>query len=82
MLEHDELVKLPARLESCHRLDLAECLRWLAIGVPEIAGVRFRLWAVEVDRVAPSAALSATVADAASTLAACIAATAVRLGRD
>jgi len=63
-LGYAELRALAQRHEGAHSLSLPECLRWLALGDPELAAVRFRLWGIEPLRIAPGP-LSDVVARAA-----------------
>lgn len=64
-LEHDQILELPQRATSAHHLGLAEGLRWITHTFPRMADVRFRLWGVEPQRVAPPEGLSEPVARAA-----------------
>lgn len=68
-VEHGELLALPQRHDGAHRLSLPECLRWLALAHPEMAGVRYRLLGVEPGRVGWGAGLSPAVEAAAEALA-------------
>jgi hydrogenase maturation protease len=61
---HEELVAIPQRHATAHQLSLPECLRWLSLARPEMAGLRYRLWGVEPERVALSEGLSPAVARA------------------
>jgi hydrogenase maturation protease len=65
-LDHDAVLALSQRHASAHQLSLPEALRCLAIGFPEMARVRYRLWGVEPLRVSPSAGLSPPVLSAAA----------------
>ncbi len=58
-LDHGELFALPAAIPSAHHQPLAVNLRWMLHCFPRMAEVRFRLWAVEPDRLAPGRGLSA-----------------------
>jgi hydrogenase maturation protease len=69
VLEHDEVLGLDDDHRSAHRLGLAEGLRWLLHGRPELVEVRFRLWGVEPEVVAPVSRLTHRVAAAVDALA-------------
>jgi hydrogenase maturation protease len=72
-LDHETLLAVPQEHHHAHRLSLPDSLRWIALGVPEMASVRYRLWGIEVRRVAPAEGLSPVVAAAAEQVAAEIA---------
>ncbi len=59
-LDHGELIALPAGVPSAHHQALAINLRWMLHCFPRMAAVRFRLWAVEPERLAPGRGLSAS----------------------
>jgi hydrogenase maturation protease len=59
-LDHDELFTLPTASPSAHHQSLAVNLRWILHCFPSMAEVRFRLWAIEPESVAPCPELSAT----------------------
>jgi hydrogenase maturation protease len=61
---HEEVLGLPQRHGTAHQLSLPECLRWLAHGYPEMAGVRYRMWGIEASRIELVDGLSAPVAAA------------------
>jgi hydrogenase maturation protease len=61
---HDELLELAPHPGSGHHLDLVDALRWLLHGLPDLCGVRFRLWGAEPERVGPWSGLSPRVAAA------------------
>jgi len=67
-LEHEELLAIPQRHATAHALSLPECLRWLVLAHPEMAGVRYRLWGVEPGRVAMEEGLSPAVTEAVAGL--------------
>jgi hydrogenase maturation protease len=67
---HEELLAIPQGHAAAHRLSLPESLRWLAIGYPEMASVRYRLWGIEPERLAPGVGLSPAVARAVAEVAA------------
>lgn len=69
-LTHQELLAVPQGHRDAHRLSLPECLRWLALATPELAGVRYRFWGIEVERIGPAVGLSPAVAAAAAQVAA------------
>lgn len=73
-LEHEALLAVKQHHRHAHRLSLPECLRWIALSMPEMASVRFRFWGIEVESVAPAQHLSAAVAAATTRVAAEIAA--------
>jgi hydrogenase maturation protease len=58
-LDHGKLFALPAAIPSAHHQPLAVNLRWMLHCFPRMAEVRFRLWAVEPERLAPRRGLSA-----------------------
>ncbi len=64
-LDHEALLAAPQRHHHAHRLSLPESLRWIALGVTEMASVRYRFWGIEVHEVAPGEGLSPPVAAAA-----------------
>jgi len=76
-LGHAGLRSLGQHHEGAHALSVPECLRWLALGDPELAAVRFRLWGIEPLRIAPGP-LSDPVARAVVRVAAEIYAKALR----
>jgi hydrogenase maturation protease len=61
---HNELLAVPQRHATVHHLSLPESLRWLALGYPEMAGIRYRLWGIEPACVHPHPELSGPVTDA------------------
>jgi len=61
-IDHQTLRELPQRSESAHHLSLSENLRWITLGCPAIAGVRFRLWGIEPASFTPGEGLSVEVA--------------------
>jgi hydrogenase maturation protease len=61
VLEHDDVLSLPQRHATAHYLSVPECLRWLVLCRPKLAGVRYRLWGIEVAHVGPRPGLSACV---------------------
>lgn len=70
LLEHEEILGLPQRHASAHRLSLPGCLRWLSVARPGMAAVRYRLWGITPARLEPVEGLSPAVAEAVETLAA------------
>jgi hydrogenase maturation protease len=50
-LAHEAVLALPQRHGTAHQLSLPECLRWLALGFPELGAVRYRLWGIEPFRI-------------------------------
>jgi len=62
VLEHDEILRLPQHHESAHQLSLAESLRLITVGWPEMKNVRYRLWGVEPLSLLPGQTLSSEVA--------------------
>jgi hydrogenase maturation protease len=69
VIEHDDVLSLPQRHATAHYLSVPECLRWLVLCCPELAGVRYRLWGIEVAHVGPRLGLSASVETAVSEVA-------------
>jgi hydrogenase maturation protease len=69
VFEHRELLYLPADGISTHHVSLGESLRWLLHGRPEMGGVRFRLYGIEVGVLRPVQGLSQAVEDALGRLA-------------
>jgi hydrogenase maturation protease len=67
-LEHEDVLALPQRHATAHRLSLPECLRWLAHAFPRLARVRYRLWGVEPSRLELREALSPPVQSAIARL--------------
>jgi hydrogenase maturation protease len=63
-LDHEEVMALPQRHSTAHRLSLPENLRWISLAHPEMNGLRYDLWGVEPKRVDPSPGLSPAVAAA------------------
>lgn len=68
-LDHEALMNVVQPHRHAHRLSLPECLRWIALAMPEMAQVRYRFWGVEVERIFPSSKLSPRVAAAAAQVA-------------
>lgn len=66
---HDELLAIPQSHAGVHLLSLPESLRWLAVGCPEMGGVRYRLWGIEPARLASGEGLTPAVALAVAGLA-------------
>jgi len=60
-LAHEELVAIPQRHATAHRLSLPESLRWIAHAYPQMVGVRYRLWGIEPERLTLGEGLSAAV---------------------
>lgn len=58
-LGHEEILSVPQRHATAHRLSLPECLRWLALGDGGLAAVRWRLWGIEPARLELAEGLSA-----------------------
>jgi len=59
-LDHDAILALPPAAPTAHHQSLAVNLRWILHCFPTMAEVRFRLWGVEPERIAPRRTLSAT----------------------
>ncbi len=68
-LTHEEILSTPQRHASAHVLSLPESLRTIAAVQPDMARVRFRLWGIEPESVAPAPGLTPRVAAGAETLA-------------
>jgi hydrogenase maturation protease len=65
VLDHDDLLDIPQRHASAHRLSLPESLRWIRLGHPEMKDVRYRLWGIEPAVVRHVEGLTPAVARAA-----------------
>jgi hydrogenase maturation protease len=50
-LSHEEVLASPQRHGTAHQLSLPESLRWIGLAHPEMAGVRYRLWGIEPERL-------------------------------
>lgn len=70
IVRHSELLALPVGSDSAHHVSLGLSLRWLLLGRPEMARVRFRLYGIEVGTVRPQPGLSDDVEEAVERLAA------------
>lgn len=68
-LGHEGLMNVAQRHATVHHLSLPESLRWIALGYPEMADVRYRFWGIEVDRVFLGVGLSPGVAAAVANVA-------------
>lgn len=68
-LEHEQTLALPQRHATAHQLSLPESLRWLAVALPRMASLRYRLWGITTERVEPAEGLSAAVTEAVETMA-------------
>ena len=60
-LEHDEILAIPQRHATAHLLSLPESLRLIALGWPDMAGVRYRLWGINPASVAILSPMSPAV---------------------
>ncbi len=67
-LDHDEVMSVAQHHATVHQLSLPECLRWLALAEPAMAGVRYRLYGVEPQWLGLSEGLGPAVAAAANRL--------------
>jgi hydrogenase maturation protease len=72
VVEHEQLLALPQHHATAHWLSLPESLRWIAHTWPEMAAVRYRLWAVQPEVVGPAPALSPSATAAVPAVAAAI----------
>lgn len=63
-LDHDEVLAVPQRHATAHRLSLPESLRWIGVAFPEMAPVRYRLWGIEPRSLERGTGLSPEVARA------------------
>jgi len=61
-LSHEELLAVPQRHATAHALSLPEALRWIALGYPEMAAVRYRMWGIAARDLGLHAGLSAFTA--------------------
>ena len=68
VLNHRQLLDLPANGSSAHRLSLSENLRWLLHARPEMAAISFRLYGVEIGTPHPELGLSPEVTAATDRL--------------
>jgi len=68
-LGHDEILAVPQRHATAHRLSLPESLRWIGVASPAMAAVGYRLWGIEPRSLAPGTGLSPEVARAVETVA-------------
>ncbi len=68
-LEHEALLAVAQPHRHAHALSLPECLRWIALAVPEMAAVRYRFWGIEAASVAPGQGLSPVLAGVAARVA-------------
>lgn len=69
VIEHHDLLALPADSPSTHQLSLSESLRWLLHAKSEMAAVRFRLYGIETGALRPELGLRPEVEEAAVRLA-------------
>ena len=69
IFSHQELFELPAESHSIHHMSLSENLRWLLHGRPEMAGISFRLFGIEVRSLRREIGLSRVANDAVGRLA-------------
>jgi len=63
-LAHDEVLAIPQPHASAHELSLPESLRLLNVTEPRLAAVRYRLWGIEPESVAPLAPMCEAVRQA------------------
>jgi hydrogenase maturation protease len=68
-LSHEELLAIPQRHGTAHRLSLPESLRWIGHTYPEMARVRYRLWGIEPRSFALDEGISPAVAAAVEAVA-------------
>ncbi|MBK8232300.1 MAG: hydrogenase maturation protease [Candidatus Eisenbacteria bacterium] len=61
VFREEEVLALPQRHESAHRLSLPECLRWLRLSCPEMDRARIRLLGVQPAEIEFGAPLSPAV---------------------
>ena len=69
VIEHHDLLALPADGLSTHHLSVSESLRWLLHASPEMLAVRFRLYGIEIGALRPELGLRPEVEEAAARLA-------------
>ncbi len=69
LMDQADLLKLPQRHRSTHRLSLPEGLRWILHAHPEMSAVRFWLWGIEPGELIQGRRLSRPVRRAAGDLA-------------
>jgi hydrogenase maturation protease len=69
VIEHHDLLALPADSLSTHHLSVSESLRWLLHASPEMLAVRFRLYGIEIGALRPELGLRPEVKEAAARLA-------------
>jgi hydrogenase maturation protease len=58
VVEHRDLLGLPAGGQSVHHPNLGESLRWMLHARPEMRAIELRLFGIEVDAVRPTRGLS------------------------
>jgi hydrogenase maturation protease len=68
LIEHQDLLALPADGQTAHQLNLSESLRWLLHGRPEMAAIRFRLCGIQIGDLRPELGLSPVVDDGVNRL--------------
>ncbi len=68
-LGHEALLATGQTHRHAHALSLPECLRWIALALPEMEHVRYRFWGIEVASLAPGEGLSPPAALAAAQVA-------------
>jgi hydrogenase maturation protease len=81
-LEDEDIFAIPQRSASAHELSLPECLGWLRIAFPAMAGVRWRIWGIEPECLGREQGLSTSVAWAVDRVAADIHARALDLSHE
>lgn len=65
---HTQLLSLPDRHSSVHRLSAVENLRWMLHGLPDLGAVQFTLWGIVPESIALRPTLTATAERAADKL--------------
>ena len=69
VIDHRDLLALPAEGLSTHHQSLGENLRWLLHGRPEMTAIRFRLYGIEIGAPRAVLGLSPVVRRASARLA-------------
>lgn len=68
-IPHEQLLALPQRNHSVHRLSLPEGLRWISLAFPEMAPVKYQLYGIEPSEIKLDPGLSPEVERAVGELA-------------
>ena len=66
VVDHQDLLELPANRLSVHHPSIGESLRWMLHARPEMAAIEFRLYGIEAGAICPERALTLAVENAVS----------------